>query len=137
VSDRDPSDPDGAQPINRLALRDPDYLTSLLLGPTSPTGQGGVVVHLDADAGVRGLVPESAMSGRPVYDLPFLNREPVYHMIYTWVRDQVDAGESPKAIRTQLREALESLGKLANAAREALEDALANRPRRYPNHLNP
>ena len=137
MPDPDPSDPGGAHPVNRIASLSEEGRYEMLGAPPSTGGPSEVVVDLGQPQGIRDIVPELTRATRPEYNLPSLGWQPVYHNFYTLVRSEVEAGRDHEDIRAELLVVIENCGELASAAREAVEDALANRTMRCKNPLEP
>jgi hypothetical protein len=112
----DPSDPNGAHPINRLHA----LISAQLRRP--------VVDAID-------IVPEQARAIPPEFEslAEQLEYQSNYRMWYDQVRFAVDSGQDYDEIRAVYEDIAENSGNEADAVRKALEDALAGRPPEGPN----
>jgi hypothetical protein len=88
-------------------------------------------VDLEAPDEMIDIVPALTRVTRPEYDLPALSRGPIYQTCYTLAREEARARRTAEEVRALLLPLIEGAGELADAAREALERALAGRPPKY------
>jgi len=139
MPDPHPSDPDNARPVNRIALLTQFGLLEVVGVSTSGrmVGAAGYVVNLDQPEPTKDVVPALARATRPEFDLPTLSWQWVYAAWYTFVRHEIGAGRAHEEIRAQILPIIEHSGEHADVAREAVEDALANRPMRVEKLLDP
>jgi len=132
MPDPHPSDPDNARPVNRIVLLTQFGLHETVGVPSSGrrVSAAGYVVNLDQPEGMKDIVPALARATRAEFDLLTLGREWVYGASYTFVRREIDAGRTQEELRAQILPFIEHIRELADTVREAVEDALANRPMR-------
>jgi hypothetical protein len=141
MPDPEPSDPSDYRPVNRIALVTESGLHEAVGFPShieDKVGPGGYVVNTDEPEATTDIVPELTRAnladfGLPTLDLSLstLGREAFYACFYKSVRDALVAGKTPEEIQAGFLSHKASLGRLAELAKNAVEDALANRPMRY------
>ena len=139
MTDPEPSDSGYPLPVNRIALLS-RYGRVEMVGAPPPTAgpeAAGHVVDLESPPGMIDIVPALARATRPEYDLLSLSRGPLYHACYTHVRNEIRSGKAAEEIRADLLPLIRGSGELADALREALEDALAGRPPKYEGPAEP
>jgi hypothetical protein len=137
----EPSDASDYRPINRIPLVTESGLHDALGFPSDfndRVGPGGYVVNKDQPDAIKDIVPELTRANRKDFGLSTLDlslstlgREAFYVCFYKLVRDAVIGGRSPKEMQARFVANMARLGRLAELAKEAVEDALAGRPMRY------
>ncbi len=133
MPDPHPSDPDNAHPVNRIALLTQFGLHEMVGVPTSlrSVGAAGYVVNLKNQPEVlKDIVPALARATRAEFRSPTISWEWVLTPIVTFVRREIESGRIREELRAEILPFIEHIGELADTAREAVEDALADRPMR-------
>jgi hypothetical protein len=141
MRDTEPSDASDYRPVNRIPLVTESGLHEAVGFPSDfkdRVGPGGYVVNRDQPDATKDIVPELRRANLQDFGLSTLDlnlstsgRETFYVCFYKLIRDAVIGGKPPEEIQARFLANMASLGTLADAAREAIEDALAGRPMRY------
>jgi hypothetical protein len=141
MPDPEPSDASDFRAVNRIARVTETGYHEAVGFPShieDRVGPGGYVVNIDQPEATKDIVPELTRAhladlGLSTLDrgLSSFGREAFYVCFYKFVREAVSSGKTPKEIEAAFLSHMASIGELADVAREAVEDALANRPMRY------
>jgi hypothetical protein len=120
--------------VNRVALFTKFGVFEMLGFPVDDSTNEGVgrVVNLDEPPGVQSIGPALSTEFQLEFDTtPANSNEAFYRLIFNHVKSEIERGATEQDIRSWALAAAKSTLVFADLIREAVEDALGNRPLRY------